>query len=325
MARRTTTGCAAAAVAALLLAVLSPLPVQAAPTWVLPPAPIPGRPGQRARGRGPADGGALLVYLAATPGADAVWSSDRPPGGTWAEKVQVSDTGGESTEPRVVVDSAGNATAIWRYLGYTASTTVIHAAFRPAGGTWGPPTPLSAATANAFTPDLTVDAAGTVTAVWVIVEGMGVRYVQSATRTLGGAWSAPETRSVGYADEPTVAAGPAGSVVLAYVRQRQRPEPGRHHDTGPLGHLDRAHADLRAVGLHRATAGRDGHRRAGARGLVTLRAAVPGGTGLRALAGRHLVIGLGPVGDPGRRGWRAGRPQPDGSRGRRLAPRGRCL
>ncbi len=115
---------------------------------MLPPAPIPGlRASAPVAGVLP-DGGALLVYQAATPGADAVWSSDRPPGGTWAEKVLVSDLGGESTEPRVVVDSAGNATAIWRHLDNLASTTVIKASFRPAGGTWGPPAPLSAAAAN---------------------------------------------------------------------------------------------------------------------------------------------------------------------------------
>ncbi len=53
----------------------------------------------------------------------------------------MSDLGGESTEPRVVVDSAGNATAIWRHLDNLASTTVIKASFRPAGGTWGRPPP----------------------------------------------------------------------------------------------------------------------------------------------------------------------------------------
>ncbi|HEX4669760.1 MAG TPA: hypothetical protein VH275_07295 [Solirubrobacterales bacterium] len=82
---------------------------------------------------------------------------------------------------RLVVDSRGNATAIWE--GYDPShgtTFAIQAAERPPGGAWSRPTDISRRTKGLGGPQIAVDPQGRATAIW----GIGVKggaVIQSAT------------------------------------------------------------------------------------------------------------------------------------------------
>ena len=186
----------------------------ATPTWLLPTTFTDGRYAGFPEAAVSPQGDAVVVYIAFVDGKYVVQATSRTPGGGWSVPVSISDTSANATEPHVVVDGAGNATAIWRE--YT-TTTPIRAASRPAGGSWGPPTYISPPTENALEPALAVDSGGTVTAVWSRIEGMSNRYVDSASKPANGGWSPVDTLGTGYADRPTVAAGPAGVAVVAWV------------------------------------------------------------------------------------------------------------
>ena len=77
--------------------------------------------------------------------ATVVWSLDYviqtstcPAGGNWSAPVALSDVTASAIYPQVVVNAAGNATAMW--VRYDASGTPgIETADRPAGGIWSAP------------------------------------------------------------------------------------------------------------------------------------------------------------------------------------------
>jgi hypothetical protein len=71
-----------------------------------------------------------------------IQSATRSTGGSWSEPVTISNKGRLNYRPRVVVDSEGNATAVW--LWSIGESSVIQSATRPAGGSWSAPVDISA-------------------------------------------------------------------------------------------------------------------------------------------------------------------------------------
>src|SRR5262245_13072658 len=83
---------------------------------------------------------------------------------TWLGGTAISAAGEDTQAPRVAVDAAGNATAVW--LGTEGATGLVKSSTRPAGGPWSAPATLSAAGQNAGDPQIAVDPAGNATVVW---------------------------------------------------------------------------------------------------------------------------------------------------------------
>ncbi|HEX6229975.1 MAG TPA: hypothetical protein VFZ41_11005, partial [Solirubrobacterales bacterium] len=104
----------------------------------------------------------------------------------WLPPSDLSVLGQDAEEPQVGVDSAGNAVAVWSRS--NGSHTIIQAAVRPAGGTWGPVADLSAAGRDATEPQLAVDPAGNAVAIWSRSNGSHT-IIQAAGRSAGGPWS----------------------------------------------------------------------------------------------------------------------------------------
>lgn len=160
--------------------------------------------------------------------AVAVWDRDsgssystiqaaRFSGGTWGTATNLSIPPRDSTQPVVAVDASGVATVVWRGDGPTFWYETQ--AVRSSGGTWSSPTKISATGAAATTdPAVTVDAAGTVTAVWLSFGGV-LDTVDSA-RFSGGSWSPAVQLSAsgGNAMVPSVATNDAGVVAAAWAR-----------------------------------------------------------------------------------------------------------
>jgi len=108
----------------------------------------------------------------------------RPAGGSWSAPVNISAHNGHGGfYPRLVVDSRGNATAVWKGYDSNRHNLAIQAATRPFGGGWSAPTDVS----NRVTrrtgisePQIAVDPQGISTVVWVIgAKGGGI--IQAAT------------------------------------------------------------------------------------------------------------------------------------------------
>lgn len=124
----------------------------------------------------------------------------------------VMNIGEES--PLVSVDSAGNATAVWRR--YGGGKLIYESAVRQAGGPWSTPSRFFGGLEDAYGLQIAVDPLGNETAIWGRRVGRSW-VVQSATRSLGGSWSTPVTLSAAGAGSALVAVGPEGNVTAVWL------------------------------------------------------------------------------------------------------------
>jgi hypothetical protein len=114
----------------------------------------------------------------------------------WLPPVNLSESSEWAGSPHVVLDSEGNATAVWDR--WNGEDVVVESAFRPAGQEWGTPVDLSeppgGATApgehDANSPRIAVDRNGNVTVVWERYASDKI-LIQSVDRPSGGSWTAP--------------------------------------------------------------------------------------------------------------------------------------
>ena len=105
-------------------------------------------------------------YFSSSP--TSIWSNRYTPSGGWglAEQIETQDPGGPGggTQPDVVVDLDGNATAAWQwYSSATGDSSIRAARFYPDDG-WQAAVPIQLG--EGHYPRLTVDRRGDVTAVW---------------------------------------------------------------------------------------------------------------------------------------------------------------
>lgn len=120
----------------------------------------------------------------------------------WLPPVDISEAGQDVGSPHVVLDSAGDATAVWDR--WTGNDTVVEAAYRPPGQTWQMPQTISDAPGesssegqegahDATAPRIAIDAQGDVTAIWERYAGTNRLLLQVAYRPAGGEWQTPIT------------------------------------------------------------------------------------------------------------------------------------
>ena len=111
-----------------------------------------------------------------------VQGATRPAGGGWSKPVDITTGQGRGGQHlQLVVDSWGNATAIWE--GYDTRPGphfAIQAAKHPPGGAWSRPTDISRWTKSLGEPQIAVDPQGRSTAIWAIGTKGGA-VIQSAT------------------------------------------------------------------------------------------------------------------------------------------------
>jgi hypothetical protein len=140
------------------------------------------------------------------------------PAAAGAQTVDISAAGQEAAAPRIAVDAAGDAFAVWAQK--TSETAfAIEAATRPAGGEWQPPQVISAAGKNSLYPQAAVDPKGDLVVVWQGL-GAGNEVISAAVRPAGGSWQAPQaiSQSGHPAEEPQVAISPLGEAAAVWQR-----------------------------------------------------------------------------------------------------------
>lgn len=164
-----------------------------------------------------ANGYATVVWsVGVDPGPWVAKASSRAPGGGWSAPATLSDPGNFNPLPRVAVDPAGNATAIWwRFAG---SAFLLEARTRPAGATaWNAVDTLDV-DAGIF--DVAASGDGTVVAVWADTEGSG-QVIRARERSPAGTWASAITLSppgAGDSLSPSVAGGTAGRFAVVWER-----------------------------------------------------------------------------------------------------------
>jgi hypothetical protein len=135
-----------------------------------------------------------------------------------ARDISSPDTRGSyRVKPRVALDSAGNALAIWQR--WNGSTYIIEASVRPAGGTWQTPEALSGFGGLAFEPSVALDRDGNALAVWRRYVYDSRVIIQAAARPANGSWQpAEDLFPAGHlAAPPEVVFDPFGNAIAAWA------------------------------------------------------------------------------------------------------------
>jgi hypothetical protein len=145
----------------------------------------------------------------------------------WLPAVDISEPGEHAGGPHVVLDSEGNATAVWDR--WNGVDTVVESAYRPAGEGWGTPVDLSEpeligevvpGAHDAQTPQIAVDRNGNVTVLWERYAETKI-VLQSVNRPAGGSWSAPVDIgevNLGMAPEPWIAVDWEGNATAVWKK-----------------------------------------------------------------------------------------------------------
>lgn len=165
-----------------------------------------------------APSGAAVVTWLRFDGANTVVDAvTRGPGGAFSAPVQLSITGRDALAPHAAIDGSGRAVVAWNRS--NGANTVIQAAAGSAAD-FGAPVDLSAPGEDAFGAQVALDpSTGTGVVAWMRPVGDAV-VVQAATRSAGGAFSAPFALSEGGADatQPQVAVSAGGGAVAVWRR-----------------------------------------------------------------------------------------------------------
>ena len=124
----------------------------------------------------------------------------------WSAPVTLSVTATDATDPQIVVDPNGNATAAW------VENGLVNTSSQPVGGSWGTVTTLSGS--GASSPRLVVDTAGNVTAIWAESS-----VIKSAMMPFGSAWgSATSISDVGASQPAFDVDSITGDIVAVWAR-----------------------------------------------------------------------------------------------------------
>ena len=147
-------------------------------------------------------------------GTAVVQAASRPAGGAWQPPVNLSapmNVGCCPEEPRVAIDTAGDAVAVW-------DNGIVQAASRPAGGAWQPAVTLSASGHVADESRVAISPTGLAIAVWRDQPSGSVPVVQAAMRPLGGVWQTPVVLTTPGVDgeRPQVAVNKTGAAVAVW-------------------------------------------------------------------------------------------------------------
>lgn len=110
-----------------------------------------------------------------------------------------------SSQPKVVIDPNGNATAVWTENGYVMTSTQAY------GANWSVAIPLS--NSGASSPGIVVDQNGNATAIWL--EG---GFVKSSYQPFNQSWGSAAFVSSSGASTPDLAVDANGNVVAVWVR-----------------------------------------------------------------------------------------------------------
>jgi hypothetical protein len=146
---------------------------------------------------------AAFCALMLAPGA----AEANPAVRSWSAPFALSRAGANAHEPKIAVDAAGDATAVW------VQGELVRSAYRPAGRLWEPASTISAGGPEPSGVAIAVNAAGDTAVVW---QQQGV--VVAVQRPAGGSWGVPAVISgeAHYLQAPQVALDAAGDATAVW-------------------------------------------------------------------------------------------------------------
>jgi hypothetical protein len=170
-------------------------------------------------------------------GDRVIQSATRAPGGAWSAPIGLTARGEESEGPGIVMSDAGEAIVSWdTVFGRHLSRDIIKTASRPPGGPWSAPIELAETRAfEIFDQEIAISPTGEAIAIWERVTerpGPESALIQSASRPVGGTWSAPTditARGSPTLDIPVIAIGPSGEAVAVWTHSVGQMHSSSHH------------------------------------------------------------------------------------------------
>lgn len=172
--------------------------------------------------------GAAILVADCKSGTTPMRSASRTASGAWGGSIEVPGSG-SGEEPRVALDDAGNAIAVW------TAATVVQSSYRKATGGWeATPLQVSPAGKVSHAPDVAVSSTGRAIAIWLedrdTAPGDEVVQVDSISRQGSAAWSGFKFLSGTATGTSPIAAEPqvtinAGGRIAAWSQQAVAPAP----------------------------------------------------------------------------------------------------
>jgi hypothetical protein len=161
-------------------------------------------------------GNAMMVWARSDGTNLRIQARLRAADGSLGSTATISTSGRDAYEPQIAFDPNGNAIAVWTQFDGAQGRT--HAAFRPAGGSFGGDQTISPAGRDASAPQIAFDSAGKAIAIWYRFDGVTDR-IQVAVRPPNGTFGTVQTISDPgqEAFDPRVAAGPTADANAAAV------------------------------------------------------------------------------------------------------------
>jgi hypothetical protein len=152
------------------------------------------------------NGNSLMVWTRSDGTNIRIQAKFRAADGTSRPTETISQAGRDASGPQVAFDPSGNATAVWTQV--DGSNGRIHAASRPAGGSFGGDQTISPGGRDATAPQIAIDSTGKAAAVWYRFDG-AVDRVQAAVRPVNGSFGTVQTLSAPGVEafEPSIATG----------------------------------------------------------------------------------------------------------------------
>ena len=169
-----------------------------------------------------ANGDAVMVWLVGDTGTtSSLWASRRS-GPFWSAPVRVVPSVKGMASPRLRVDAAGNAIAVW--VERPTPRNEVHAArFTASSGTWNSPSMLNDVDAQAYEPELAMTAGGDTIVVWTQandagqVTGIAARRYLAATAAWSGAMHVQPTGASG-GSLPRVVLDAASNAIAVWLQ-----------------------------------------------------------------------------------------------------------
>ena len=167
------------------------------------------------------DGTATAVWRRFDGSNFIIQAATRAPGGSFGAPVNLSAAGQNASFPQITAAPDGTTTAVWP--GSDGTNSIIQAATRPPGGSFGAPVDLSAAGQSALSPQIATAPDGTATVVWSRSDGTN-SIIQAATRPPGGSFgTAVDLSAAGLpagqgAVAPQIATAPDGTATVVWGR-----------------------------------------------------------------------------------------------------------
>jgi hypothetical protein len=115
-------------------------------------------------------GNAIAAWRSFDGRTSVIQSMSRQRGGAWSAVQDISPRSPDLGAPKIALDAAGNAVAVWR--GLRSARERIQVVRHPARGAWSVPRLISSGAAEADLPDVALDAAGNGAAIWQAGNGV---------------------------------------------------------------------------------------------------------------------------------------------------------